>query len=406
GMGISEHFEMLFKLPPVSSADTDPVDRLYSPSNSSMGLNKGAWGIMRTYSEPNESLASLSNNPPAPPDNAEVFLPQPGDVIREFIIGVVTTCPAKDKNGKKITPQLRYVQLDEPFYEGCVPVDTPPMVLRASAGEWINIALYNGIDEATADEFGADWRQDNGSNASSDVIKFVNGSVHVGLNPRLLSYDASRSSGLNVGINSLQSAGPGETVDYLWYAGNISFDENNNRVLTPVEFGGVNLSPSDPILQASYGLVGALIVEPFGALWEASEDGLSAIVDSETGAFTEVVIVGSHSAAETLALPGSEVRFRVLNPNADGGPGNVSDGTHLITVEGHNWKEEPYLEASTVIGLNTASQTMGTQQVTPLESYNLLIESAGGESRQEGDYAFYYYPQGPDAQLGKLVVQD
>src|SRR5262249_36527017 len=45
---------------------------------------------------------------------------------------------------------------------------------------------------------------------------------------------------------------------YYWYAGHI--DRTGKAI--PVEFGAVNLTPSDPIQQDTYGLVGALIIEP------------------------------------------------------------------------------------------------------------------------------------------------
>ncbi len=56
----------------------------------------------------------------------------------------------------------------------------------------------------------------------------------------------------------------------------------------------------------------------------------------------------------------------------------MSDNVNLIAIEGHGWPEEPYLAGSAVIALNPQSQWLGTQQVTPLESYNLLLPEAGG----------------------------
>ena len=111
------------------------------------------------------------------------------------------------------------------------------------------------------------------------------------------------------------------------------------------------------------------------------------------------MILGNTSAPNTTVNAGSEVRFRVLNPNrvlnANNDPtGQVGDSTNVVTIEGHNWPEEPYIKASEVIADNGISQTMGTQQVTSLESYNLLIPSAGGLAQTIGEYKFYYYPTG------------
>jgi hypothetical protein len=60
-----------------------------------------------------------------------------------------------------------------------------------------------------------------------------------------------------------------------------------------------------------------------------------------------------------------------------------------------------------VIARNPLSQWMGTQQVTPLESYTLLLPSAGGEAALPGQYGYYYWPKGPSVptRLGVLKVQ-
>jgi hypothetical protein len=228
----------------------------------------------------------------------------------------------------------------------------------------------------------------------------------------LISYDSSKDSGLNVGLNGVasgnfQTVDPDETRSYIWYAGNISSDGEGARVLTPVEFGGVNMTASDLLLQGSYGFYGALVIEPQGSKWDASENHeLSAKIKDSSGKllFTEVIVLGA-STKNAMAGAGSEVRFRVLNPNV-GTAGQVSDSTNLITIEGHNWPEEPYVEDSTVIEYNEVSQTMGSQQVTSLESYNMVLTSAGGVEKLPGDYEFYYYPAGPSkkTRLGTLTV--
>jgi hypothetical protein len=132
---------------------------------------------------------------------------------------------------------------------------------------------------------------------------------------------------------------------------------------------------------------------------------LSATIRDQAGhhLFSEIIIAGQQTA-NVSAVAGSQVRLRVLNPNK-GSAGQVDDNTNLITIEGHNWPEEPYINDSSVIGNNRATQIMGTQQVTSLESYNLLIESAGGVAKTAGAYDFYYYPKGPGStKLGTLTV--
>jgi hypothetical protein len=98
----------------------------------------------------------------------------------------------------------------------------------------------------------------------------------VGLHPQLLSYDSARSNGMNIGWNRQgqpdQLAGFGKTVQYQWYAGKI---ERNPGGLTyiPVEFGSLNLFPSDQVYQNYNSLFGQMIIEPQGSSWQCGDVG-------------------------------------------------------------------------------------------------------------------------------------
>ncbi len=118
------------------------------------------------------------------------------------------------------------------------------------------------------------------------------------------------------------------------------------------------------------------------------------------------MVVAGNVTADARTQAGTEVRFRVLNPGNGTLHGNASNSTNLIAVEGHNWAEEPYADSSRRIGANPLSQTLGSQQITPLESYNLVLPQAGGVDRVPGTYGFYYYPRGPGkkTRLGELTV--
>jgi len=54
---------------------------------------------------------------------------------------------------------------------------------------------------------------------------------------------------MSVGQQTGGVTGPknGAATPYVWYAGNLSIDPNNSVVGTPIEFGAINLSSSDPI---------------------------------------------------------------------------------------------------------------------------------------------------------------
>ena len=76
------------------------------------------------------------------------------------------------------------------------------------------------------------------------------------------------SDGANVGFNPVQTAAPGETVDYKWYAGHTDITESGERTAVPIEFGATALMASDRIKHASKGAIGSLIIEPQYSTWK------------------------------------------------------------------------------------------------------------------------------------------
>ncbi len=80
-------------------------------------------------------------------------------------------------------------------------------------------------------------------------------SDRVSLNPQFLKYDPVCDSGINVGYNEReQTAGPGESIRYLWHA------DREYGVCILQSFG-------DMRNHRYHGLFGAVIVEPAGARW-------------------------------------------------------------------------------------------------------------------------------------------
>ena len=121
----------------------------------------------------------------------------------------------------------------------------------------------------------------------------VKPSAHVGLHPQNLFYDVTRSDGMNVGLNPVQTVAPGGIITYQWYAGDVTADYTTDAgVATPIEFGATGLSSSDPIKHSNKGAFGALIIEPDGASW--AEDVASraqASVKTVNGSFREFVVM-------------------------------------------------------------------------------------------------------------------
>jgi hypothetical protein len=80
GMGISEHYEMLFDLPRTGS---DPAaDYLYVPSSGAVALTFGNWGLLRAYSTPQVKtrLQPLPNNPVTQASVAQPVCPADAEV--------------------------------------------------------------------------------------------------------------------------------------------------------------------------------------------------------------------------------------------------------------------------------------------------------------------------------------
>src|SRR5262249_28335988 len=82
---------------------------------------------------------------------------------------------------------------------------------------------------------------------------------------------------------------------------------------------------------------------------------------------------------------GTPVRLRLLHP---GGVGNAE----VFTIDGHVWREEPYRKGSTEIGPNPLSQWMGSRaSLMPNQSYDLVLDRAGGASAASGDFLYRTY---------------
>lgn len=86
-----------------------------------------------------------------------------------------------------------------------------PLILRANAGDWLEVTLHNLFDPNTPIEY---------NDYPSVPLDFPHiPSNRVSLNPQFLKYNPVTSSGVNVGYNPAeQTVGPGESIKYLWHA--------------------------------------------------------------------------------------------------------------------------------------------------------------------------------------------
>ena len=385
-MGISEHFEMQFTMPP--NPKNEDADFLYFTDVSLQGIHRGAWGILRSYDLGREKdfLAPLPNNPVRKKHQSlsgiDYCSPEsldPGDsrfqhriyeiyalATEDFDEGVLTYSPESDIMVARLDNDGKVQSIDKvstPIVnpEGLVYVhaedveripnaapgeaswrlkpgrEFEPLVLRAAAGDCIEVRLTNYFDPTdrafnfdlpgigrdsvadprcsladyldmrrNPDNFVSNFKADNrcfGSNKASTAV---------GLYPQLVSFDPTQSSGMNVGRNPVQTVKPeiqggaGTHTSY-WYAGKVEWDEFNQVVYTPVEFGSANLLSADVLHQHSKGLFGSLIIEPLGSSWSTDPGTrISATVTKKDGeSFREHVLMLSDDFEIYWKDPGS-----------------------------------------------------------------------------------------------------
>lgn len=473
-MGLSEHYEMIFNVPSSSAPNTSRkcpdgmsqancVDYLYSPSMDISGIAHGLWGLFRSY-DPTQlatNLAALPNNPV-------------GASAKVSYATCPTTAPKRVFNVTAVTSEAALVNY--PFYQGKIVfnsrtttlnnplgvmyvrsedlaagklkngVPVEPLILRANAGDCIEVNLTNGI-AANSAVFGVNfnWSAPFGS---LPVTKTM--SKYVGLHPQLLSYDAATSTGINIGWNGQGTKDQvtgigGQTIKYQWYAGKIERLANGTLNYIPVEFGALNLFPSDPLFQHLNGLFGQMIIEPKGATWKCGEAGSLANCEPSTatppttrasatvtlpnnaGTFREFSLMLSdnirivptvgytavnyrsepwsfrYTGNSTLdyscmlsnqlvggdpqtpvftAAVGDKARFRLTHPFGTG-------TSQVFSLHGHVWQRNPYQKDSTVLGDNKLSQWIGSRDNHGATDHaDVLIDKAGGEFAQGGDYLY------------------
>ena len=290
---LSEHFEPIFELPRLGAKPA--ADYIYNPTASYEGLTNGIWGLLRSWnpSQRQAWLAPLRETPPPPAPPVPVS-PPPGlstecarvsPCLRQFRVHATTV--QKASSGSNLVYNARGINLGGGKFDSANPLTDPyglvyvlegapvplggvePLVLRAAAGDWIQVTLINDFD-GTEPVFSASEPANRSGQvpyANPYAAPYVNvnltTSPSVGLHPQLVELDVTNSNGANAGNNQIQTVAPhGKPADYFWYAGKI---ENGKPV--PIEYGSVNLMPADPLMQVYRGLFGALIIEPAGSRW-------------------------------------------------------------------------------------------------------------------------------------------
>jgi manganese oxidase len=468
-MGISEHYE--FVIPKMAKNSIGAADYLYQPGQSVDDQWNGLWGIMRAYNSTQPDLQPLPNNP----NGHGPAVSNPGDFngvcpktapVRNFDITAVTAQAAlpggtlvynsrANQGGQLHDPTaIMFVRSSDLDPTGKLLTAAPvePLVLRANAGDCINVTLSNNLPGAPPDL--------DGFNTLPMIVEHFNAnqvrpSSEVGLHPQLLHYDVTRSNGINVGLNPVQTAGSGLRTTYQWYAGTLAIDSTTGAgTAQPVEFGATNLVSSDPVKHSNKGAIGALVIEPQGSTWieDAASRAQATVTDMNGRSFREFVLIFQNDVnlrfADGSAVPnlaGEEdnedtgqkaFNYRtepiwkrmgyspdtplettrsfdytnVLSNSQVGGdpvtpvftaragqsvrfrvlmPGGHSRN-NVFNLHGHIWEEEPYSGGSTALGANPLSEWKGTQYGVGAGSHFdfLLKHGAGGAFAVPGDYLY------------------
>ena len=305
--GLSEHFE--FVLPSSREQLPFPTDYLYRTGASTDDLWNGLWGLMRVYDGRaglRPGLPTLPNNPAGTAPTFTNFFEFNGVCpinapARSYSI-VATTAQAaipggnlvyNSRKGLNDPTAILYFRAEDLDKKGVLKSGVPiePLILRANAGDCLSVTLQNKLPLTMPDVAGF--------NTMPMIIEDFNAndlkpSSQAGLHPQLLTYYMwNAGDGTNVGGNLINTAAPGKSITYQWYAGRIDVQPDGKRVATPIEFGATSLMPADPLKQGSKGAFGTLVIEPRGSTWteDAGMRAAATVSTPDGRTFREFVVM-------------------------------------------------------------------------------------------------------------------
>jgi len=287
-----------------------------------------------------------------------------------------------------------------------VPVE--PLVLRARAGDCIQVTLRNRLPAASrslptlGSLLGVVKRNrffNNGVEQGSTTFQtnLIKPSSFAGLHPQLITYDTSRDDGTVIGQNTSGVLNPysGVTPPLLteqvrWYAGDLKATRDGNTytlTATPVEFGTSNIQAADQIYQGMKGLVGQLVIEPVNSTWTEDADDparpntrMAATVAGPSGTFRDFSLVITKGNTQYYA-DSSPVEH--LNGEGIGIPEDPQESSGMAM----NYGIEPAwfrfgIRPNAAFGNNNTPASFGFQTQFDLYSNNRLQPpvTAGGTS--------------------------
>ena len=173
--------------------------------------------------------------------------PTSHSVIRKYEIAAIHRPITYNRYGDHDPNGLIFVPLAEVQAAKEKNYQPKPLILRANAGDWIEVTLHNLFNEAEPIPYfdyprvPLDYRH--------------KPSMRVSLNPQFLGYDPIRDSGISIGYNNQeQTVGIGESKKYLWHADK--------------EYGACIIQSFGDMRNHRYhGLFAVIIIEPAGSKW-------------------------------------------------------------------------------------------------------------------------------------------
>ena len=312
-IGISEVFNVHVTKP------YEPGDYLYYYG----GIDDawlGLWGIIRVYHYLHKHLKPLCKEKdqiiPLPP------CPKKDDVIRKYEVAAIQRKISYNNYGDHDPDGLMFVPLEDTKLAMCdnSKYQPKPLIIRANAGDWVEITLHNLFDAQKPIQY-FDYPR-------VPLDYKHKPSMRVSLNPQFLGYDAICDSGINVGYNNReQTVGVGESKRYLWHADK--------------EYGACIIQSFGDIRNHRYhGLFGAIIIEPVGAKWYRSFSLAKALHEEEA----VITAPGEESFRECVLMIQNGIRMLdkkeilIQTANADGEPVDAED----TGEKGYNYRSERF----------------------------------------------------------------
>ncbi len=254
----------------------------------------GVWGVMRVFDQTtdNGGLLSLPDNPislPAgnaiPPPDPDATVPPAtsypscpsGAPVKTFDVSAIDHDIVYNRYGDHDPYGLAYVLAEDVAAVRAGEQELEPLVLRVNEGDCVRVNLTNDVDWEQFAAHGALGTLDGDApitrepvtpgQAADDPadtgVPWIAGN-RVSLHPALVRYDVRSSDGTVVGYNPDQTAGPGETVEYAWFADEVTYqDPASAGYLTDGELGAVPLLEFGDVRgHRHHGLLASLVVGP------------------------------------------------------------------------------------------------------------------------------------------------